>query len=548
MPRIGWNSILHQVRRMGLPENGGDLSDGILLRRFADSRDEAAFAALLARHGPMVWALCRRLLHGPADAEDAFQATFLVLVRKAAVIGRPELLGAWLYGVAYKVALQLRAARAQRPATRQADFADVRASAAIPEAEQKELRRLLDEEVRRLPERYRVPFVLCHLEGLTNEEAARRLRCPKGTVLSRLSRARERLRRRLTQRGVGLSVAGVAAALIESADAAPVPPGLSAATTRLASMVASGAVSAASESTAVALMEGVVTSMYLAKLKVAAAILLTLGLVGAGSSMLAKSGDIRLRNSVTPAQAEVRDGLIAAKAEARAREADPPPAATRKRRDIEIRDDLAKVTKFDGIDDPKWTLVDALDQLSAKYGISFHVNERAFAFEMVDQVLTKEIIQSRPMPPTIAPLATVLNRILDRITVASGAVYLIRRNYVEITTGHAAQTEIEDKPGGKPVFPLVYEHFQETPLPDALRMVADHTDVNIVIDPKSLAVINDTKVSAPLHNVPVETAVRVLAQMGDLDVIRTANVYYVTSKGDAETLRKLWLRVPNSAN
>jgi hypothetical protein len=305
--------------------------------------------------------------------------------------------------------------------------------------------------------------------------------------------------------------------------------------------------SAASDSTALALMEGVVTSMYLAKLKVAAAILLTLGLVGAGSSMLAKSGDPRVQTTPTAPQVAAGQNPTA-KADAGAREVGPQPGASGNRRDLELRDTLARVTKYEGNDDPKMTLRDTLDQLSAKYGISFHVNERAFAFEMVDQVLTKEIFQSRPMPPTVAPLATVLNRILDRITVNSGAVFLIRKDAVEITTGHAAQTEIEDKPGGKSVFPLVYEHFRETPLPDALRAVADHADVNIVIDPKCLAVINDAKVSAPLHNVPVETAVRVLAQMGDLDVIRTANVYYVTSKGDAETLRKLWLRVPNAAN
>jgi hypothetical protein len=288
-------------------------------------------------------------------------------------------------------------------------------------------------------------------------------------------------------------------------------------------------------------MEGVVTSMYLAKLKVAAAILLTLGLVGAGGSMLAKSGDARLQARVTPAQAEVRDDLIAAKAAAKAREADPPPAAARKRKDIEIRDDLAKVTKFDGIDDPKWILADALDQLSAKYGISFHVNERAFADEIIDNVLTREICAARPMAPAVAPLATILNRILDRIPAKSGAVFLIRKGYVEITTGQAARADINLRPEEQ-LLPLVYEHFEETPLLDALKALADHADVNVVVQPSAAQEIlaRDVKINAPLHNVPAETAVRVLAQMGGLDMIRLGNVLYVLPKAEAEKVRAKW--------
>ena len=510
-----------------------------MLHQFVANRDEAAFAALVSRHGPMVWALCRRLLHRLPDAEDAFQATFLVLVRKANAIRQPDLLGPWLHGVAYRVAVRLRMAIARERIHQHSDL-DLPAPEVTPEAEQKELRLLLDREVSRLPEHYRVPFVLCHLEGLTNEEAARRLRCPKGTILSRLSRARERLRLRLTRRGVGLSAAAVAAAMIEPADAGPVPATLSATTARLASGVVSGAVSAASGGTAVALMEGVVTSMYLAKLKVAAAILLTLGLVGAGGTMLAKSGDAPLRNSITRVQADVRDGLIAAKAEAKAREDEPAPAIAGRRSDVEIRDKLAKVVKFEGLEDPKTTLAWALDLLSAKHGVSFHVNERAFAEENIDNVQEREIVPSRPMPLSIAPLATVLNRILDRIPAKSGAVFLIRKGYVEITTGQAARGEI-NLGLYEPFLPLVYEHFEETPLLDALKALGDHADVNVVVEPSAVATIQNMKISAPFHNVPAETAVRVLAQMGGLDMIRLGNVLYVLPKAEAEKLRPKWI-------
>jgi RNA polymerase sigma factor (sigma-70 family) len=541
MTQPRWNSILRQVRRIGLPHDGGDLSDGTLLHRFVANRDDDAFAALVGRHGPMVWALCRRILHNLPDAEDAFQATFLVLVRKANGVRQPDLLGPWLHGVAYRVAMRLRAAIGLR-AGQQRDL-ELPAPEPMPEAERQELRLLLDQEVSRLPERYRMPFVLCHLEGLTNEEAARRLHCPKGTILSRLSRARERLRLRLTRRGVGLTAATVATALAESADASPVPSALNATTTQVASSVASGAASAASGSTAIALMEGVVTSMYVAKLKVAAAILLTLGLVGAGGGMFAKSGDSRIQAGATAGQAAVKEGLIAAKAEAKAREADAPPPATRKRRDLEIRETLARVTKFDGIDDPKMTLRDTLDTLSAKYGIEFLVNERAFSLEKIDQVLDREIASPKPLPPTTASLATILNRIIARLPTesSSGAVYLIHKDGVEITTGAAARAELglrqEDQ-----LLPLVHEHFEDVPWIDALKALADHADINVVISPKIAAALKDVRVTAPLHNVPAETAVRVLAEMGNVDMVRMGNVYYVSSKGDLEGLHKVWAR------
>src|SRR5262249_31616689 len=141
------------------------------------------------------------------DAEDAFQATFLILVRKAGSLGRPELLGNWLYGVAYRTAARARA-EATRRRFREVPLIDrdLPAKESTPDGVWRDLRPVLDEEINRLPDKYRAPFVLCYLEGKTNEEAARQLGCPLGTVLSRLARARERLRLRLTSRGLTLSV------------------------------------------------------------------------------------------------------------------------------------------------------------------------------------------------------------------------------------------------------------------------------------------------------------------------------------------------------
>ena len=176
------------------------LDDDKLLKRFVVERDEVAFAALVARHGPMVLGVCRRILHDEHDVEDAFQATFLVLVSRAKAIRDGDLLGHWIYGVAHRVAVRARANAARRYVHEQ-NLTAARAGVEPPsrDGERRELRAVLDDELARLPEPLRAPLVLCHLEGLTHDEAARRLRWPVGTVRSRLARARDKLRRRLSR-------------------------------------------------------------------------------------------------------------------------------------------------------------------------------------------------------------------------------------------------------------------------------------------------------------------------------------------------------------
>jgi RNA polymerase sigma factor (sigma-70 family) len=174
-------------------------TDSQLLKRFAGQRDPVAFAALVRRHGPMVLAVCRRVLCSAHDADDAFQATFLVLVRKAGAIARPELLGNWLYGVAYRVAVKARANAARR--SEHEKRAPVKAWVdPVMEATAREERSVLDAELHHMPEQYRAPLVLCYLEGKTNAEAARMLGWPTGSISGRLARARELLRKRLVRR------------------------------------------------------------------------------------------------------------------------------------------------------------------------------------------------------------------------------------------------------------------------------------------------------------------------------------------------------------
>jgi RNA polymerase sigma factor (sigma-70 family) len=175
------------------------LSDKELLASFVRGREEAAFASLVRRHGPMVLSVCRRVLHNRHDAEDAFQATFLVLVEKAPRLRRPELLANWLYGVAYRTALHARQ-RAARRSEREREATAMSTPSSEPEIEAQELRRILDEELHRLPEKYRAPLVLCYMEGKTNEEAARVLGWPSGSMSYRLARGRDMLRQRLEAR------------------------------------------------------------------------------------------------------------------------------------------------------------------------------------------------------------------------------------------------------------------------------------------------------------------------------------------------------------
>jgi len=261
-------------RPVPAPHADGDPADRELLARFATARDEAAFAALVRRHGPMVLGVCRRLLGDAHEAEDAFQATFLVLVHKARSLGRPELLGPWLHGVAHRTA-----ARARRAARRRARE---REAVAMPDGDPaaevvwRELRQVLDEELGRLARKYRDPLVLFYLQGKTTEEVAGLLGCPKGTVLSRLARGRDRLRDRLARRGAALSVWALALILVEKAAPAAVPAALAEGAIKAAVLTAAGTAAAgAIPATVAALTKGVLRSMFLSKLKVLAAVVLT---------------------------------------------------------------------------------------------------------------------------------------------------------------------------------------------------------------------------------------------------------------------------------
>jgi RNA polymerase sigma factor (sigma-70 family) len=245
-----------------------------LLEDYLSRRDEAAFAALVRRHGPMVWGVCRRVLGNFHVAEDAFQATFLVLVRKAASVVPREMLANWLYGVAHRTAVKARAAAARRKG-RERQVTEMPDPSDSEHDPCRDVLPLLDEELGRLPDKYRDVIVLCDLEGKTRKEAARQIGVPEGTVAGRLARARAMLAKRLTQRGMALSGGALAAVLAREVASGGVPPSVVSSTIKAASLFAAGRAAATGVVSApvAALTEGVLTGMLLNKLKLGVGVL-----------------------------------------------------------------------------------------------------------------------------------------------------------------------------------------------------------------------------------------------------------------------------------
>lgn len=280
------NVLLQHVRKILTAQEAEHLTDRELLRRFAQERDEPAFATLVRRHGPMILHACQRVLHNWHDAEDAFQATFLVLARKAASRQWKESVSTWLYLVAYRLSLKLRANRDRRlPHPR-------RPVARSPEDPQAvagdgELRSMVDEELSRLPEKCRAPLVLCSLEGFTRDEAARHLGWSLGRFRRCLEQGRALLRQRLERRGLPLSALFATVLGTEEAARATVPLALTQSAvqmgvqTALAKTVPGALVSAR----ATALAEGALKGMWMFKVKVALSAVLALGIAGAGAGI-----------------------------------------------------------------------------------------------------------------------------------------------------------------------------------------------------------------------------------------------------------------------
>ncbi len=373
------NHTTRLVRHLQTTADEAEPTDGQLLGGFVERRDEGAFAALVSRHAPMVWGVCRRALDRH-DAEDAFQATFLVLVRKAAAVAPRELVGRWLYGVAHKTALQAR--RAARKRACEAPLVETPAPGAEPTDPWQELLPLLDEAISLLPEKYRTVVILCDLGGKTRKDVARQLGVPEGTVAGRLARARALLAKRLARRG-GLLSGALAALLSERAAPAGAPEAVVSATLKVAVQVAAGRAAGLVSPPVVALTEGVLKAMLLHKVKN-----VVLALVVTAAATTAAGGVVLQAPADTPPAPVVPPGALPTppKVDVPA----PPVASKTSLPDLQLPPRV-EPPRFDPPFDPRPRPIASLtpEELRARY-VKLH---EELATHLSDPVLKENIVQ-----------------------------------------------------------------------------------------------------------------------------------------------------------
>jgi RNA polymerase sigma factor (sigma-70 family) len=525
-------SLLRSLRRLVEPTGGAATSDAELLERFATRRDHAAFEVLLWRHGPMVLGACRRLLPNAADAEDAFQATWLILVRKAGTVTRGEALGGWLHRVACRVALRLRAG--QRRGGRELPDPE-RVAGPVENGAGDDLRRVLDEELSQLPTRHRAAFVLCCLEGKTGAEAARELGCAPGTVSSRLTRAREQLRRRLTRRGLAPAAGGVTATFAGEAWAAPVSEALIHSTLETARAFAAGTTPAALCGPAVSLADGVLGAMSLSKLQVVLALMLLLGTLGTGAALArrvleAAPGDPASRGTpeaVNAAQAKAQTPGASQTAQGR------PGSPVRQRsseRIIRLLQDEIDLHKVSEVSLKLKDVFELLsDKLSAKAGrdVVILVNDQAFRAMNPDYSLRQIFGEEVEFPafPRKISIETALRIALSKITTGNGT-YLVRAGLLEVTTFEEAS------PAGL-LRRKVLATFQQEPLNDALRELAEQTGASIVLDVAHAGDKATSQVTATFrHDTSLKGALEILTALAGLKlvVLEDGGLFVTTSQ------------------
>lgn len=285
------SQTMRHIRSLLAPAAAADKADQELLASFAQTRDEAAFDALVRRHGPLVWGVCRRVLGNDADAEDAFQASFLVLAQKAGTNGWRTSVAGWIYRVASHIAMRSKRAAARRRQHEQR----VPPMAATRKSEWAELGPVLDEELNRLPEKYRLPLLLCCLEGKSREQAAETFGWTASEVKGRLERGREMLRRRLDRRGIAIPAAAFAAVLGQEAAAATMP-------STLISKTVDAAVHGTASAAAIGLMKGALQAMFFATLRKAGVLVLAAVVaLGSGAWLLQREGSIARAVPLPPA-------------------------------------------------------------------------------------------------------------------------------------------------------------------------------------------------------------------------------------------------------
>jgi RNA polymerase sigma factor (sigma-70 family) len=532
-------------------------TDADLLGRFVRAADQHAFAGIVHRHGPMVLAVCRRRLRAEADAEDAFQAVFLALARSAASIGRRESLPGWLYRVAYLISLKAAGRRGRHPVAALPEAEVAMPDPPIPPCEAADLKAVLDAELAGLPDRFRSVVVLCLIEGRTSGEAAAALGVPVGTVDSRLSTARRRLREALTRRGLAVG-AGVA---LEQALGGPVsaagPEFLALASTTVRAVLAEAAgPGAGAVAPAVADLARGVTTMT-TKMRLLAAFGLALGLVGGvGAGVYyATAADPQQPEKPEKAAAKAADLPEVPGAPAQAKAKDPEKA------------DAAAAAALDRpfglkIGGQAIPLKELLEQIEDQTDLVLRVDVAAFrrlgaadAGEGTDvKVFLQQIYDTAVLLPRRAeklPVRDVLADALAQIGIPHPCTYQIRGSQLVIVPAYVPPV----RPGVDPLAAddlsspmldekrlteqiyggVVHVSAERKPLGEVLADLRKQTGANIVLDPRCETGDKKPTVTITLSDVRLYDALRVIADLAELKMVYAGNIYYVTTPANAKT-------------
>jgi RNA polymerase sigma factor (sigma-70 family) len=550
--------LLDYLARLGRPPVAD--SDADLLDRFVRTADEFAFAGIVRRHGPMVLAVCRRRLGHEADAEDAFQAVFLALARSAPSIGRRESLAGWLYRVAYLVSLKAAGRRARRrPAALGAAEVPM-PDPPTPAWETEELKATIDAELAALPDRFRSVVVLCLVEGRTNAEAAAVLGVPVGTVDSRLSAARAKLRAALTRRGLavgaGVSLEQLYGGLAKAADV-PALQELVSVTVRAVLAEAAGP-GAGAVSPAVADLARGVTTMA-TTFRVITALAITLSVLGAAGAYLAAG----------PASSETPPAPTAALA-APAAEAQDTKGAKGAKAEVPKETGAAALDRPFGVPVPAQGLsvrelfehVEDQTELVVRVDVAAFRRLGVFAGFGPDDAggdanqFLNIVYETKAVLPRKAdklPIRDVLADALAQVNMPFPCTYQIRGSQLLIVPAYVPPVRpginpLQPSDDDLPILPLrqlqeqiyggvVSIAAERKPLSDILADLRKQTGANIVLDPRCLDQAGKTGLTVSLNDVRLYDALRVVADMAELKMVYAGNIYYVTTRENARAFQ-----------
>ncbi|HEV8060675.1 MAG TPA: sigma-70 family RNA polymerase sigma factor [Gemmataceae bacterium] len=533
--------LLRYLHRLFENKEIAALTDRQLLQRFAADRSETAFTVLVRRHGAMVLGVCGRVLNDVADAEDAFQATFLVLARKGRSFGWHDSIGNWLYGVALRVASKMKAQRQRNNRLN----ANVRTTATAgmeqkdpcTETMRRELSEKLDAALRRLPNKYRAPLVLCYLEGKTHQQAARELGLPVGSMSRHMARGLELLRERLAQSQLCLSVEALTGVLAHGTWRTIVDRTMTEATAQSAVLFKLGTLAAAGTVSGriITVAEGVLRTMILTNVKFILIAVLMVGMLGAGGLQGGRHlVENRQRDELAPVpERAIADRLKSPLPYETQEGMSPSNPVERERRHHLILSKLEKPVTLDkGLD--RMTFGEAKAYFEDRFEITILVNEKAFlvnekAFPEGSETLEANVKLDKLSGVT---LGTTLQMMLDQF----GGIYLVRPDFIEIATPEFVRPE-SWVTGDRTHVPRVHEDFDDVPLDQALRGLGIDTGIAVVLDRRKFDNAGQPHVTALFDGVCLDTAVELLANMCGLKAIAVDRTLYVTDEENADKLR-----------